>query len=319
MTITDAGTAIRPAEVAAKTMVADGVCLLSLRPAKPAPPWEPGAHIDLLLGDDLVRQYSLCGDPADPDLLQVAVLEEAAGRGGSRHVHQRLRVGDTLDVRGPRNNFRLVEAPGYAFVAGGIGITPLLPMIRRVAERGVPWRLLYGGRTLTSMAFTRQLMELGGDRVALRPQDEHGLLDLRAYLAGVEPGSALYCCGPEPLLRAIETAHAGHPLLSLHTERFTPREREPGGADGAFEVELGRSGRTITVEAGETLLEALERDGAAPPFSCREGTCGTCETGVLAGTPDHRDSLLSDDERAAGDVMFPCVSRAVSGKLVLDL
>jgi ferredoxin-NADP reductase len=319
VTITDAGTAVLPAEVTAKNTVADGVCLLSLRPAEPVPPWEPGAHIDLLLGSGLVRQYSLCGDPADRGLLQVAVLEEADGRGGSRYIHQRLRVGDPLDVRGPRNNFRLVDAPGYAFVAGGIGITPLLPMIRRVAERGLPWRLLYGGRSLSSMAFARELVELGGDRVALRPHDVHGLLDLPEYLAEAEAGSAVYCCGPEPLLQAIEAARAEHPLLSLHTERFTPREREAGGPDGAFEVDLRRSGRTITVEAGETLLEALEREGVAPPFSCREGTCGTCETGVLAGTPDHRDSLLSDEEQAAGDVMFPCVSRAASEKLVLDL
>ncbi|MGI5328584.1 PDR/VanB family oxidoreductase [Actinomadura nitritigenes] len=319
MTIIETGTATRHAEVAAKTAIADGVCLLTLRSEEPFPSWTPGAHIDLLLGPDIVRQYSLCGDPDDRGVLQVAVLEEPEGRGGSRFVHRRLDVGDPLRIGGPRNNFRLVDAPGYAFVAGGIGITPLLPMIRQVAAQGRPWRLLYGGRTLSSMAFARDLTDLGGDRVVLRPQDEHGLLDLPAYLADAEAGSAVYCCGPEPLLQAIETARGGFPLLSLHTERFTPRAREDGGPDGVFEVELDRSGRTITVAAKETLLEALEREGVAPPFSCREGTCGTCETGVLNGTPDHRDSLLSEEERAAGDVMFPCVSRAVSPRLVLDL
>ncbi|MFV2177615.1 PDR/VanB family oxidoreductase [Actinomadura sp. LOL_016] len=319
MTITGTETATIPTEVAAKTAVADGVCLLTLRPAEPFPAWTPGAHVDLLLAPDLVRQYSLCGDPADRESLQVAVLDEPEGRGGSRFVHRRLSAGDSLDVRGPRNNFPLVDAPAYAFVAGGIGITPLLPMIRRVAARGLPWRLLYGGRTLSSMAFAGDLTELGGDRVTLRPQDEHGLLDLPPYLGGAENGTAVYCCGPEPLLQAVETARAGFPLLSLHTERFAARAPQTAGPDGGFEVELGGSGRTIGVTAGETLLEALEREGVAPPFSCREGTCGTCETGVLSGTPDHRDSLLTDDERAAGDVMFPCVSRAASPKLVLDL
>ncbi|GAB2857873.1 PDR/VanB family oxidoreductase [Actinocorallia aurea] len=307
------------AEITGKVEIAEGVCLLTLRPRGGAPEWAPGAHLDLLLGPGLVRQYSLCGDPADRERLRVAVLAQPDGRGGSLHVHRKLAVGEALEIEGPRNTFPLVDAPAYLFVAGGIGITPLLPMIREVEGRGLPWRLLYGGRTGASMAFAEELAALGGDRVALRPQDEHGLLDLDAALSEAPEGTAVYACGPEPLLGALEAACARHPLLGLHLERFAPRETAAAGPDGAFEVDLARTGRTIAVGADETLLGALEREGVAPSFSCREGTCGSCETNVLGGTPDHRDSLLTEDERAAGDVIFPCVSRALSAKLVLDL
>ncbi len=307
------------AEIAAKETIAEGVCLLTLRPLEEAPSWTPGAHLDLLLAPGLVRQYSLCGDPADSEYLRVAVLEQHDGRGGSLHVHRRLEAGGILELDGPRNNFPLVDAPGYLFVAGGIGITPLLPMIREVERRGLPWRLLYGGRSLASMAFAAELTALGGDRVALRPQDVHGLLDLPSALASAADGTAVYACGPEPLLTALEQTCAGFPRLTLHTERFSPRSPRTEGPDTEFEVELARSNRTISVGARETLLEALERSGIAPPFSCREGTCGTCETAVLGGTPDHRDSLLTEDEQAAGDVVFPCVSRSLTPRLVLDL
>lgn len=311
--------------LASKTLVADGIALLTLEvpdevPGEfTVPAWEPGAHIDLVLADDLVRQYSLCGDPAERDRLKVAVLLEPDGRGGSRHVHERLEVGDLVPVRGPRNHFALVDAESYLFIAGGIGITPILPMIRQVEAEGKPWRLLYGGRTRSSMAFAEELAALGPDRVALRPQDEFGLLDLASYLADAGDGTAVYCCGPEPLLLAAEQACKAFPHLSLHVERFAPKEREAEGPDRPFEVELRRSGRTVQVPASVPLLDALEKAGVGMAFSCREGTCGTCETAVLEGVPDHRDSLLTDDERAANDVMFPCVSRSLSPRLVLDL
>ncbi|MEO3787238.1 PDR/VanB family oxidoreductase [Actinocorallia sp. B10E7] len=307
------------AEIVGKETVADGVCLLTLRPYDDVPAWTPGAHVDLLLAPGLVRQYSLCGDPADREHLRVAVLEQPDGRGGSLHVHRGLEIGGTLELRGPRNHFALVDAPAYLFVAGGIGITPLLPMIREIEARRLPWRLLYGGRVLASMAFTAELTELGGDRVTLRPQDVHGLLDLPAALSSVPAGTAVYACGPEPLLTALERARKDFPSLSLRTERFSPRETQAEGPDEAFEVELARSGRTVEVSAKETLLDALERAGVAPASSCGEGTCGTCETVVLDGAPDHRDCLLTEDEQTAGGIMFPCVSRARSPRLVLDL
>jgi len=306
--------------VADRSPVADGVVLLTLRARDGAvPAWEPGAHIDLVLGGDLVRQYSLCGDPADRERLQVAVLREPESRGGSRHVHENLRAGDPVEVRGPRNNFRLVDAGSYLFIAGGIGITPLLPMIRQVEAARKPWRLLYGGRTRASMAFTDELTRLAPDRVVLRPQDEFGLLDLGSFLSGARDGTAVYCCGPEPLIAAAEEACRALPHVSLHVERFSPRTEEPEGIDRPFEVELRRSGRVVQVPADRSLLEVLQDEGVDIAFSCQEGTCGTCETTVLDGVPDHRDSLLTEDERAANDVIFPCVSRCASRRLVLDL
>ncbi|USQ84460.1 PDR/VanB family oxidoreductase [Streptomyces phaeoluteigriseus] len=295
---------------------ADGVRALTLRHplGEPLPAWEPGAHIDLLLGPGLERQYSLCGDPADRSVWRVAVLREPLGRGGSAHVHERLRPGDTVRVRGPRNHFALRPAPRYRFVAGGIGITPILPMLAAAEAAGAEWSLLYGGRSRASMAFTGEL-ERYGDRVTLAPQDEAGLLDLDSVLDALPEGTLVYCCGPGPLLDAVE---ARCPSDALHVERFRAKER-PGGEDGGFEVELARSGRTLTVAPGVSVLDTVRAAGVEVLFSCAEGTCGTCETDVLDGTPDHRDSVLTDEEREAGETMMICVSRCRGKRLVLDL
>ncbi|MPZ79202.1 MAG: 2Fe-2S iron-sulfur cluster binding domain-containing protein [Actinophytocola sp.] len=302
-------------EVVRKDPVADGVVLLTLRdPAgAPLPEWEPGAHVDVELRPDLVRQYSLCGDVADRSSWRLAVLHEPAGRGGSAFVHDRLSVADRLCVSMPRNNFGLVAAPRYLFVAGGVGITPLLPMIAAVSRRGADWRLLYGGRTRASMAFLPALAA-HGDRVSVRPQDETGLLDL-SVLSEQDSTAAVYCCGPEPLLAAVEQRC---PPEALHVERFAPKPVS-GESFAAFEVELARSGRTLEVPADRSILEVLTGAGVAVLSSCEEGTCGTCETDVLGGTPEHRDSLLTEDERAAGETMMICVSRSAGGRLVLDL
>ncbi|KOX25910.1 ferredoxin [Saccharothrix sp. NRRL B-16348] len=298
--------------VTRKEVVADGVVRLTLRhpDGEPLPAWEPGAHVDLVLGPDLVRQYSLCGDPADRSVFQVAVLHEPAGRGGSRHVHSTLTEGRTVRVRGPRNQFPLVAAERYLFIAGGIGITPIVPMIAAVEARGASWRLLYGGRTRSSMAFADELRDRFGDRVVVRPQDETGLLDLDSFLA---PDAEVYCCGPEPLLAAVEQRSPAR----LHVERFTPKAVD--GERTSFEVELARSGRTLVVPADKSILHAVEEAGITVLSSCQEGTCGTCETGVLEGVPDHRDSVLSADEQAVCDVMMICVSRSRGPRLVLDL
>ncbi|WP_280424534.1 PDR/VanB family oxidoreductase [Nocardia carnea] len=309
----------RRMRVVGKDSAADGVVTVTL--ADPdggaVPAWEPGAHIDLVLGD-VTRQYSLCGDPADSTSLQVAVLREADGRGGSVYVHDKLEVGDVLDVGGPRNHFALVTAPSYLFVAGGIGITPILPMVRALAGQGKPWQLLYGGRTRESMAFAGEVASAYPARVRVRPQDEYGLLDLAAALDAAAPGTAVYCCGPEPLLRAIEAECGERDHLALHIERFAPKEITTAPA-GAFEVELARSGAVVTVAETESVLDALQRSGADVDFSCREGTCGTCEVAVLAGRPEHRDSVLTEDEQAANDAMMICVSRSCTPRLVLDL
>jgi ferredoxin-NADP reductase len=295
--------------VAGKEKVADDVVRLTLRSPDGGslPPWEPGAHLDLVL-PGFVRQYSLCGDPSDASAYQVAVLREPDGRGGSAYLHS-LHVGDRVEVAGPRNHFPLVAAERYLFIAGGIGITPILPMLDRA---GPDWQLVYGGRTRSSMAFTAEL-SVHGDRVSFRPQDEHGLLDLPALLAAAKPGTAVYCCGPEPLLAAVEALGPA----DLHVERFTALPDD--GPRTAFEVELAGSGRVLPVPADRSILEVVEEAGVQVLSSCREGTCGTCETGVLGGEPDHRDSVLTAEERAENEVMMLCVSRACSPRLVLDL
>ncbi|MFF7559054.1 PDR/VanB family oxidoreductase [Streptomyces pseudovenezuelae] len=295
---------------------ADGVLALTLRHplGEQLPAWEPGAHIDVVLGPGLERQYSLCGDPSDRTSWRIAVLREPAGRGGSAHVHEQLRQGGKVRVRGPRNHFALRPAPRYRFIAGGIGITPILPMLAAAQAAGAEWTLLYGGRTRDSMAFTEELSRYG-DRVTVAPQDESGLLDLASVLDGVPEGTLVYCCGPGPLLDAVQERC---PAGVLHVERFAPKE-QPEGENTQFEVELAQTGTTVTVAPDVSVLDAVRATGVEVLFSCTEGTCGTCETDVLDGTPDHRDSVLTDEEREAGETMMICVSRCRGKKLVLDL
>ena len=302
--------------VGRKEFAAEGVLALTLRHplGEHLPAWEPGAHVDVLLEPGLERQYSLCGDPADRSAWRVAVLRESAGRGGSAHVHEQLGEGANVRVRGPRNNFALEPAPRYRFVAGGIGITPILPMLAAAEAAGAEWTLLYGGRTRGSMAFGEELGRYG-DRVTFAPEDETGLLDLASVLDDVPEGTLVYCCGPGPLLDAVE---ARCPAGVLRVERFRPKEQETGGTT-AFEVELARSGRTLTVAPDVSVLDAVRDAGVEVLYSCTEGTCGTCETDVLDGEPDHRDSVLTEDERAAGETMLICVSRCRGKRLVLDL
>jgi ferredoxin-NADP reductase len=283
------------------------------------PPWTPGAHIDLILADDgvdMVRQYSLCGSPARLDRYQVSVLLAPDSRGGSRRVHE-LKVGDKLKIRGPRNHFPLATASRYIYIAGGIGITPMLPMIEAAQARGADWALHYGGRSKSSMAYLDHLAKYG-DRVHLAPQDEVGMLDLASILGTPSPGTLVYCCGPEPLLAAVEAACETWPSGSLHLERFSAKPREDTGEDGAFELVLARSGLTVTVTADESVFDAMRRMGAPVLGSCLEGICGTCETGVLEGEVDHRDSVLDEDEQAENDCLMVCVSRSLSPRLVVD-
>jgi ferredoxin-NADP reductase len=302
--------------VGLRESAADGVLALTLRHplGEELPSWEPGAHIDVVLGPGLERQYSLCGDPSDRRAWRIAVLREPDGRGGSSYVHEQLGQGDKVRVRGPRNHFGLRPAPRYRFIAGGIGITPILPMLSAAEAAGAEWTLLYGGRSRRSMAFAEELSRYG-DRVRIAPQDETGLLDLAPVLAEVPEDTLVYCCGPGPLLDAVEEAC---PSGLLHVERFQPKVQE-SGPDGEFEVVLERAGRTLTVPAGVSVLDTVRAAGVEVLYSCTEGTCGTCETDVLEGTPDHRDSVLTDEEREAGETMLICVSRCLGKRLVLDL
>lgn len=267
-----------------------------------------------------IRQYSLCGDHEDRGRYRIAVLEIADGRGGSVEVHRELREGVVLDIGVPRNDFRLREAPAYLFVAGGIGITPILSMIRDVARRGKPWRLVYAARSAGSFAFTDEIDALAASTwglVEYVPQDTDGYADLSALVGG-SAGQGVYCCGPGPLMDALGaemTAQARSGELVI--ERFTPPETVVAEGAASFEVELDESGITVTVDPDTTILEAIRAAGVDAPSSCEMGICGTCETRVLSGDIDHQDSLLTDDERDAGDVMMICVSRARSPKLVL--
>lgn len=285
--------------VASREEAADGVVQLRLE-GRDLPRWEPGAHLDLVLPSGLVRQYSLCGDPADTSSYTVATRLVADGRGGSREVHEQVAEGMELEVRGPRNRFPLVEASSYVFVAGGIGITPILPMLRALPD-GVEWRLLYCGRSRESMPFVAELEGLDQVTVAVGTP-ELGALE-------VPEGAAVYCCGPEGLMAAVEER-----FPQVRLERFTPRATAPGAT---FEVELRRSGRTLTVPADSSVLAAVRRELPNTLYSCEQGFCGTCQQRVLEGEVDHRDELLTDAER--GDSMLICVSRARSERLVLDL
>lgn len=278
------------------------------------PPWTPGAHVDVLLPNGLERQYSLCGDPADRDSYRIAVLREQPGRGGSAYLHDQVGPGSLLQIRAPRNNFPLAQADRYVLIAGGIGITPLLPMIRELDRRSIAWSLHFGGRRRARMAFAGELASYG-ERVSWYPEDECGLIPLNEIAGQVPPGTLVYCCGPEPLLAAVE--RTCRPDI-LRTERFHPKEIETTVPDRQLTVELRRSGRTIEVPPGVSILDALERAGEDVPSSCREGTCATCETPVLDGDIDHRDSILTPDEQESGKTMMICVSRARTDRLVLD-
>ncbi|MEV7614605.1 PDR/VanB family oxidoreductase [Streptomyces sp. NPDC089799] len=297
-----------PARITSRTEPADGVVLLTLETPE-AESWAPGAHVDVRLPSGLVRQYSLCGDPADAGRYRIAIRLVDGGRGGSAEAHAVLRTGTTLEVRPPRNQFALRPAPSYAFVAGGIGITPVLPMLAAAGAAGADWTLLYCGRSRASMPFLDELAAYG-DRVTVVAEDEQGLPDL----AGLPAAALVYCCGPEPLMDAVRSAAPAGTEVVL--ERFAPAASPTADAH-PFTVELHRSGGTVGVGPGESALTAVRRALPDTPYSCGQGFCGTCRQRVLSGEVDHRDTLLSDAERE--DSMLLCVSRAAGDRLVLDL
>ena len=263
----------------------------------------------------LVRQYSLCGEPSDQTWWRIGVLRAPDGRGASAYLHDHVHENAALRARRPHNHFPLRSAERYLFVAGGVGITPIVPMVREVASSGVEWQLMYTARSRSRMAFADELESLGGERVSLYESAERGRLDATALTAHLDPGTAVYACGPEGLLAELERAPAGG--CSLHLERFATSAADPA-KDTAFEVVLQRTGDAYRVEPGRSVLEVLEEAGVDIDCSCGEGTCGTCETPVLEGEIDHRDAVLTPDERAAGDYMMVCVSRSLSPRLVLD-
>jgi ferredoxin-NADP reductase len=285
------------------------------------PSWDAGAHLELHLPSGLRRQYSLCGDAGNRYSYTVAVLRVDDGRGGSIEIHDTGLVGRTLEVRGPINKFRLVDANSYLLIAGGIGITPIVSMARELHRRGAAWHMVYGARTAAAMVLTA---ELSGwpEHVSLMTDDVDGIPDFASLIAGQADGTAVYCCGPEPMLRAVEQICAATSSVTLHIERFSPSGKSPApsaGAETPFDIELKRRGIVVHVGPDDSALDVVREVVRNHPYSCHEGMCGSCEVAVLSGTVDHRDDVLSDEERAANDVMMLCVSRALSDRLVIDL
>jgi ferredoxin-NADP reductase len=289
------------------------VIALTLAPSGggPLPRWHPGAHIDLHLPSGRIRQYSLCGDPGDATSYRIAVRRIPSGGGGSIEVHDALAVGAAVGTGGPRNAFPLT-VPGYGspthrvrFIAGGIGITPILPMLTLAERLGVDWSMVYTGRSRDSLPFLDEVSQFG-DRIEIRTDDVSGLPSAADLLGDCPDGSTVYACGPAPLLTAVRARLVGREDVELHFERFAA----PPVVDGReFSVAIASTGASVRVAADETLLGALNRSGVHAPYSCQQGFCGTCRTRVLAGGVEHRDTLLTDPERAAG-MMLICVSRA---------
>lgn len=318
--------------VQSKEAAADGIVRLRLAGAD-LPAWEPGAHIELALPGGLARAYSIvAGDPGRS--YELAILREPQSRGGSQYVHEQLLPGDILLTTEPKNSFALEPAAHYVFVAGGIGITPILPMIERLKQEGKPWRLYYLGRSRGRMAYLETVAAFSPDNAAIHIDDEGTSLDLAALVDGLAEGSAVYTCGPNGLMDALAAQVARRPSIHLHMERFGRVEitasadagasaddatQQACDADGAFEVELRKTGATITVGKGQTILECARSVRQGMSFSCADGYCGTCETAVLAGLPDHRDTVLTDEERQTNRTMMICVGRSRTRKLVLDL
>jgi len=311
--------------IVAKTEEAEGICSFELAAAVGGelPRFTAGAHIDLHLGAGLVRQYSLCGDPAEAQRWRIAVLREPASRGGSRTMHEGLQPGDTVQASAPRNLFSLADEGHSLLLAGGIGITPLWAMAQVLHRAGRPFDLHYGARTAARMAFRPQIAEAPfARRVHTHVDDGPAAqrLDVEAVLKQAPAGSHLYVCGPGGFMdHVLGTARRLQwPEARLHREYFAAAPLD-AAAGSAFELHLARSGQRCSVPADKTALEVLLAAGIAVPSSCEAGVCGTCLTRVLSGTPEHRDSYLTDDEHRANDQFTPCCSRARSAVLVLDL
>lgn len=299
----------------------DRIRVLALAPAPGAslPSWDAGAHVRFDLGPIGSRAYSLIRWPGDDDAVwRIAVQREDAGEGGSRAMHA-FGPGATVRVEEPKNDFPLGDHEGPALLlAGGIGITPLISMATALDVQGRDFRLVFAARTRAAMAFGDRLVATFGDRATLVFDDE-APLDLPAMMAGLDPTTHLYICGPRGMIDAARAAaeHAGFPAAQVHVELFT--NPAPQDGDQPFEVEITSTGAVFTVPPGRSIIEVLEEGGVDLVYDCQRGDCGICQTDVISGTPDHRDVVLSDAERAAGKIMQICVSRAKSDRLVLDL
>ncbi len=333
-TASSAGATITPAvaahlieaRVAEITTVARETNIYTLRRVDGAalPAYRPGAHIDLHLPNGLVRQFSLVVPNADPESYIVGVKRDENSRGGSRYIVDEMKVGDQIKISAPRNNFPLVEdAEHVTLFAGGIGITPIWCMVQELNARKRSWTLHYACRSRADMAFLESLKELDPHSVHLHFDDEAGgkVLDLAAAMAAVPGNAHLYCCGPNPMLKAFEAAAAARPRNLVHVEYFTPKEEASGEETklGGFWVELARSGEEYFIPEGKKVLEVLYEAGVDVDYSCELGICGACETKVISGTPIHHDSVLSEEEQASNEKVMICCCGCATERLVLDM
>lgn len=312
-------------KVANRVCEADGICSYELvrTDGQALPPFEAGAHIDVHLAGNLIRQYSLCNAPGETHRYQIGVLRDVDSRGGSQAMHDHVDLGSVLQISAPKNHFPLVEAQRTVLLAGGIGVTPILAMAESLAARGAAFEMHYCARSPEKAAFKERLATCGFAaqvQVHYDSGEAEQKLDLATLLAKPEAGTHVYVCGPQGFIEYVmNTAKAqGWPAAQLHVEYFSAAAVDTSG-DGSFEVKLASSGQTFTIPAGKTVIKILEEQGVVIPYSCEEGVCGTCLTRVIEGVPDHRDMYLTEEEQAANDQFTPCCSRAKTPVLVLDL
>lgn len=305
---------------------AKGIISVELRPASPDvyfPAFEAGSHIDLHLDNGLIRSYSLSNDSADQQKYVIGVLKDRNSRGGSSYVHDKLRVGQILEISAPRNNFPLDEsATQSVLLAGGIGITPILSMLKRLLSLGRSVSLVYCTRSREESAYINEIEALKNDSVKVHyhfDQEAARPPNLEQLLSGFSADAHFYCCGPAPMLDAFEKACEKNGQKQVHLERFVAKQLTSPAKTCAYSVELRKTGRTIKVQEGANLLDALLDAGIMPSYSCKEGICGSCETKVVSGDVDHRDSILTKEEQVANKTMMICVSGCRSGSLVLEL
>lgn len=291
--------------------------LLEPLPGEHFGPFAAGAHVNVTLQSGHIRSYSLLNDPAQADRYEIAVQLDENTRGGSRHVHDSWRPGQVIEISAPRNNFPLDESAVHSvLIAGGIGLTPMLSMLARLERLGKPWELHYACRSRDRVAFLDRVGHLNAVRLYVDDEPRVGSLDLKSVLLAAPPGTHFYCCGPQGMLDAYRSLVK--PMGGRgHYEYFSADV--PAADEGGYSLNLARSGKTIAVAAGETMLDALLNAGIDVPFACGEGICGTCQVKVINGVPDHRDQFLSDDERATNDCVMVCCSGSQTSTLTLDL
>ena len=314
-----------PARIVAIEFEAEDILSFVLRPMNPALPGgiDPGSHVDVHLPNGMMRSYSLSNGPNHKDGYRLTVARDANTRGGSAYMHDQLRVGQVVEISKPRNNFELAQQASMSvFIAGGIGVTPFIPMIERLNDIGQPWRIHYCVRSSDRAALIDEIEQLaarGSGDVVPNYDDTDGILDLAATLASLPADAHVYCCGPTGMLDAFRAGARAANISSDHVHYEYFSSNVDSADQGGFVVVLNKTGTEIAIKAGQTILQALIEKSVNIPYSCEEGICGACETRVIEGIPDHRDMVLSDEEREESKTMMVCCSGSKSPRLVLDL